>query len=123
MNLKPTTIAEYISGFPKEIQLILEQIRSIIKKAAPQSVESISYGMPAFKTNGMPLVYFAAYKNHIGFYATASGHEKFANELSNYKHAKGSVQFPIDQAIPFELIKQIIEFKVLVNNQKQTLKK
>ena len=109
---KPTTINEYIAGFPEEVQKVLEQVRETIKKAAPEAEETISYGMPAYKLNGKPLVYFAAFKNHIGFYATPTGHEAFAEELSNYKQGKGSVQFPLDKPMPLELITRIVKFRV-----------
>jgi uncharacterized protein YdhG (YjbR/CyaY superfamily) len=111
-------VNEYINTLPIEIQKIAQQIRNIIKKEAPDSDESISYGMPAYKTFGKPLVYFAAYKNHIGLYATPSGHEKFAIALSQYKQGKGSVQFPLDAPIPYELIQQIVAFRVKENKDK-----
>ncbi|MGA1848590.1 MAG: iron chaperone [Thermoplasmatota archaeon] len=104
----------YISGFPEDIQIILERIREIIKKAAPGAREAISYGMPTFKLNGN-LVHFAAYKNHIGFYPTPSGISAFEEELSEYKHAKGSVQFPLQKPIPYDLIRKIVEFRVREN--------
>jgi len=119
----PTTIDEYISGFPVDIQLILNQVRSTIKQVAPNAEESIGYGMPAYKTHGKPLVYFAGFKNHIGFYATPTGHAEFAKELSKYKQGKGSVQFPIDQPMPLELIAQIVEFRVIENQEKAKAKK
>ncbi len=108
-------IDEYISTFPKNVQILLKQIHNTINQAAPEAVESISYGMPAFKTNGKPLVYFAAFKNHIGFYATPTGHEEFEKELSKYKQGKGSVQFPIDKPLPLELIFKITKFRVKEN--------
>lgn len=108
-------IETYISQFPEEVQEILNRIRILIKETAPEAVESISYGMPGYKTNKKPLVYFAGYKNHIGLYATPAGHEKFAVELSVYKQGKGSVQFPLNQPIPYDLIKRIVAFKVEVN--------
>jgi len=119
----PTSIDEYIADFPEEIQSLLNQVRSIVKQAAPDAEESIGYGMPAYKTHGRPLVYFAAFKNHIGFYATPTGHAEFAKELSKYKQGKGSVQFPIDQPIPLELIFQIVEFRVVENMEKAKAKK
>jgi uncharacterized protein YdhG (YjbR/CyaY superfamily) len=119
----PTNIDEYIAGFTPEIQLILNQVRSIIKQAAPEAEESIGYGMPAYKTHGKPLVYFAGCKNHIGFYATPSGHAEFVKELSTYKQGKGSVQFPIDQPMPLKLIAQIVEFRVIENMEKAKAKK
>ena len=96
----------------------LIEIRAIIKEFAPEAVESFSYGMPAYKTNGKPLVYFAGYKNHIGFYATPTGHKEFALELANYKQGKGSVQFPIKQELPIDLITRIVEFRVQENLSK-----
>jgi len=111
-------VDEYINALPIEIQKIVQEIRSIIKNEAPDCDESISYGMPAYKTFGKPLVYFAAYKNHIGLYATPSGHEKFSIALSQYKQGKGSVQFPLDTPIPYELIKQIVAFRVKENKDK-----
>ena len=111
---KPTNIDEYISGFPKETQKILEQLRATIKKTAPNAEEVISYATPAFKLNGM-LVWFAAYSNHIGFYPRGSGVEAFKKELSIYKSAKGSVQFPLDKALPWALITKIVKFRVAEN--------
>src|SRR5688572_8052392 len=93
---KAANVDAYINNFPENVQQHLTQIRGIIKKSAPQAVESIAYGMPAYKMNGKPLIYFAAFQHHIGLYATPSGHEAFAKELSNYKQGKGSVQFPLN---------------------------
>lgn len=111
-------IDKYIAAFPANVQELLKQIRTIIKDTAPEAVESIAYGMPAYKTNGKPLVYFAGFKNHIGFYATPTGHEKFATELSSYKQGKGSVQFSLEKPVPFDLIKRIVEFRVKENSSK-----
>lgn len=119
----PTTTDEYIAGFPDDIQLILNKVRATIRQAAPDAEESIGYGMPAYKLKGKPLVYFAGYKGHIGFYATPSGHTEFAKELSKYKQGKGSVQFPLDQPIPYDLIAQIVEFRVVENLEKGKTKK
>ncbi|WP_304067405.1 iron chaperone [Pedobacter glucosidilyticus] len=105
----------YIAQFPEVIQHQLKQIRELIKKLAPDAVESISYGMPAYKLHKKPLVYFAAFKNHIGFYATPSGHTAFADELAAYKQGKGSVQFPLNQPIPYALIEKIVAFRVEEN--------
>jgi len=91
MNKTIKNVDEYFGSFPQETQKILKEIRQIIQKSAPESVESISYGMPAYKLNGKPLVYFAAFKNHIGFYATPTGHVAFSEKLSKYKQGKGSV--------------------------------
>lgn len=112
-------VEEYINGFPKTVQEILESIRATIKTAAPEAVESISYGMPAYKLNGRPLVYFAGYKNHIGFYATPTGHAEFSKELSGYKQGKGSVQFPAGEPMPLDLISRIVAFRVKENLEKK----
>ncbi len=112
------TVEEYIDDLPVEVQKIVNKIRAIIKKEAPNAVESISYGMPAYKTFGKPLIYFAAYKNHIGLYATPSGHSKFQTELSQYKQGKGSVQFPLDGTIPCELIRKIVAFRYNENTER-----
>lgn len=112
MNNSFKNVDEYIAGFPKDIQELLKQIRSVIKEIAPDAVESISYGMPAYKLAGKPLVYFAAFEKHIGFYATPTGHTKFSKELSKYKQGKGSVQFPLDKSMPLELISKIVKFRV-----------
>lgn len=106
------TIDAYIKTFPEDVQTILEKIRQTIQKAAPEAVEAISYQMPTFKLNGTNLVHFAAWKNHIGFYPTPSGTEAFQKELSPYKAAKGSVQFPLDKPIPFALVKRIVLFRI-----------
>ncbi len=105
----------YIASFPDDVREILKRIRHLVLKYAPEAEESITYGMPAYKTNGKPLVYFAAFKNHIGLYATPSGHSAFEEELSVYKRGKGSVQFPLNKPIPYDLIRRIIEFRVIEN--------
>jgi len=107
---KAANTDEYIKSFPGETQKILEQMRSTIRKAAPKAEEVISYAMPAFKQNSV-LVYFAAYKNHIGFYPTPFGIEAFKDELSKYKSSKGAVQFPIDKPLPLALITKIVKFR------------
>ncbi len=104
-------IDRYIATFPPDVQAVLKQIRAVILKTAPEAVEALAYGMPAYKTMGKPLIYFAGYKNHIGLYATPSGHEKFAAELAKYKQGKGSVQFPLDKPIPYSLIERIVAFR------------
>ena len=105
---------DYFSRQTPEVQILLEQIRQTIKKAAPEAEEVISYNMPAFKYQGM-LVYFAAYKNHIGFYATPTGHSEFAAELSAYKQGKSSIQFPLNKPLPLDLITKIVKFRVKEN--------
>jgi uncharacterized protein YdhG (YjbR/CyaY superfamily) len=112
------TVDEYIKSFPEEIQVHLKQIRAAIKENAPEAVESFAYQMPAYKSNGRPLVYFAGFKNHIGFYATPTGHSQFARDLSKYKQGKGSVQFPVDQPMPLDLIARIVKFRVEENSLK-----
>ena len=119
MKAKPTTVEEYIAGFPKDVQKVLKQVRLAIRLAAPEAVESISYAMPAYKLNGKPLVYFAGYEKHIGFYATPTGHEKFKKELSKYKQGKGSVQFPLDEPMPLDLIKRIVVFRKKENEKRK----
>lgn len=111
MKNGPKTVDEYISAFPEDIRIILSKIREVILQNAPGAAEGISYQMPAYKTNGKVLVYFAAFEKHIGFYATPTGHQAFAEELSKYKQGKGSVQFPLNRPIPYDLIAQITEFR------------
>lgn len=113
----PTTIDEYIAGFPPDVQAILQKVRATIRKAAPQAAETINYQMPTFTLHGN-LVHFAAFKGHIGFYPTPSGIDNFKAELAAYKGAKGSVQFPLDEPIPYSLISKIVKFRV-----KETLAK
>lgn len=103
-------VDNYIAQFPQETQRVLNQVRAVIITTCPEAVESISYGMPAYKLNGKALVYFAGYKNHIGFYATPTGHNAFKEALAHYKQGKGSVQFPL--TAPMELIKQIVDFRI-----------
>lgn len=111
-------IDEYITAQTSEVQILLEQMRQTIKKAAPEAEEVISYNMPAFKYHKI-LVYFAAYKNHIGFYATPTGHMEFKEELSVYKQGKGSVQFPLNKPLPLDLISRIVQFRVKENLNKK----
>jgi uncharacterized protein YdhG (YjbR/CyaY superfamily) len=113
------TVDSYIKSFPESVQVLLEQVRDTIKENAPDAAESFAYQMPAYKTNGKPLVYFAAFNSHIGFYATPAGHSEFAKELSKYKQGKGSVQFPFDKPIPFDLIGRIVKFRVEENLAKK----
>ncbi len=122
MNTVFKNTDEYIKSYPKDVQILLEQIRTVIKKSAPEAIESISYGMPAYKLHGSPLVYFAAFKKHIGFYATPTGHSEFAKELSKYKQGKGSVQFPLDKPLPLVLINKIVKFRVKENLERAKVK-
>jgi uncharacterized protein YdhG (YjbR/CyaY superfamily) len=108
----PNDINDYIASFPPATQELLEQMRSTIQKAAPDAVEAISYAMPTFKLNGKNLVHFAGYEKHIGFYATPTGHEAFKDDLLKYKQGKGSVQFPINEPLPLDLVARIVKFRV-----------
>lgn len=119
MTSELKSIEEYINSFPEHTRSILTKIRMIIKNLAPDAVENISYGIPSYKYNNKPLVYFAAFKTHIGFYATPSGHSAFEHELSKYKQGKGSVQFPIDAPIPYPLIKKIVKFRLAESRKKK----
>ncbi|WP_054027181.1 iron chaperone [Bacillus sp. FJAT-28004] len=116
------TIDQYIANYSPEIQDILEKIRGVIKEAAPEATEKIGYQMPTFVLHGN-LVHFAAYKNHIGLYPAPSGIEAFKQQLSPYKGAKGSIRFPLDQPIPYELISEIVKYRVAENLQKAANKK
>jgi uncharacterized protein YdhG (YjbR/CyaY superfamily) len=116
------TIDEYIGTFPEDVQRILNELRQTIREAAPEAEETINYQMPTFTLNGN-LVHFAAFENHIGFYPTPSGIEAFKQELSRYKGAKGSVQFPMDQPLPLPLIRRIVEYRVKENLARKQKKK
>jgi len=120
--IKPKSVDEYVESFPEEIQKRLKRVRSLIIKAAPRAEESISYGMPGYKLEGV-LVYFAAYKNHIGFYPMPSTLENFRKEISEYKSAKGSVQFPHDKPLPTTLISHMVKLRVAENKSKAAAKK
>lgn len=117
----PKDIDDYIDRFPQEVQQLLRKMRQTIKKAAPEAEETISYGIPAFRLNGM-LVWFAAFKNHIGFYPHASGIAAFKKELSAYKSARGSVQFPFE-SLPLALVGRIVKFRVQEDLAKAKKKK
>lgn len=117
---KITLVDDYIAAFPAATQQLLKRMRNIIRKTAPDAAESISYGMPAYKNNGKPLVYFAGYEKHIGFYATPTGHAAFKKELSSYKQGKGSVQFPLDDKLPVDLIERIVKFRLEETDTKKT---
>ena len=116
------TIDEYINSFPQDVQQILNELRQTIWEAAPEAQETINYQMPTFTLNGK-LVHFAAFKNPIGFYPTPTGIEAFKQELSRYKGAKGSVQFPIDEPLPLPLIRRIVEYRVEENLERKQKKK
>lgn len=116
-KIKFKTIDEYILQFPEEVQEKLDTLRKVIKDSAPDSTEKISYQMPTFYLHGN-LVHFAAYKNHIGFYPAPSGIEAFKHKLSEYKSSKGAVQFPNEKPLPYELISEIVKFRVAENIKK-----
>ena len=113
----PKNTGQYIDQFPTPTQKLLKQLRATIKKAAPKATEKISYGMPAFVLNGN-LVYFAAYKKHIGFYPGPAGIVAFKDHLTKYKWSKGAIQFPLDQALPLGLVARIVKFRVKQNSAK-----
>jgi len=115
---KVENIDDYISDFPGETQKYLNEMRELIRKLAPDSVESISYAIPTFSLNGKYLVYFAGFKNHIGLYPTPVGMEAFKEELSNYKTGKGSVQFPLNKPLPIALITKIVKYQIGQNEIK-----
>lgn len=108
---KPKDIDEYIAGFPDEVQKVLQKIRTTIEEVAPNSIEAISYQIPTFKLNGKNLIHFAAFKNHVGVYPAPRGADEFKDELAAYKGGKGTVQFPLDQTIPYDLIARIVKFR------------
>jgi uncharacterized protein YdhG (YjbR/CyaY superfamily) len=118
----PETVDQYIAAFPADVKKRMQQLRKTIKAGAPKADELISYQMPGYKYFGM-LVYFAGYKNHIGFYPGAGGVLEFYKELSSFKSAKGSVQFPHDRPIPYDIIGKIVRFRVKQNEDKFSLKK
>ena len=120
-KLKPKNIDEYIAAFPEDVQVMLAELRATIQAAAPAAEEKISYQMPTFGLNGN-LVHFAAFKNHIGLYPAPTGMEAFQEELSVYKTGKGSVQFPIDQPLPLDLIRKIVQYRVAENAQRAAAK-
>jgi len=111
---KYTTVEEYIESFPANVQRILQRLRQVIRAAAPGAEEGISYQMPAFRQNGV-LVYYAAFKDHISLFPTASGMEAFQQELAPYRTSKGTVQFPLDRPLPLGLVRRIVEFRVKEN--------
>ncbi len=112
----PTNIDEYIAGFPADVQKLLQKIRAAIQKAAPNATEAISYQIPTFKINGKNLIHFAAFKKHIGLYPAPRGVAEFEPELSSYEGGKGTLQFPLDKPIPYDLITRIVRFRVKKQN-------
>ena len=114
------TIDEFIASFPKNVRDVLEELRRVIKESAPEAVETISYGIPTFDLDGRHLVHFSAYKKHVGFYpGGSSGIEAFRKELSQFKTSKGTVQFPLDKPVPFDLVRKIVKFRVKENESRK----
>ncbi len=119
---QPTTVEAYIAGFPPEVQAILTRLRETIRSAAPDAEERIAYAMPSYYLNG-PLVYFAAFKKHVGFYAAGASMDAFKDEVAPYKQSKGTIQFPLNQPIPYDLIARMTEYRAAQNRQKPAQKK
>ncbi|RYZ51845.1 MAG: hypothetical protein EOP49_10830 [Sphingobacteriales bacterium] len=119
---KATTIDEYIAGFPPDVQVLLEEVRQAISQVAPDATETISYAIPTFRLHGN-LVHFAAFKNHIGLYPAPRALEAFAAELAEYKGSKGTVQFPLDQPLPIDLIQRIVKYRIEETAASKTRKK
>jgi len=117
-SIKIKTIRQYMENFPESTQKILRKLHKAIKETAPDAEETISYNMPAFMLNG-PLVYYAGYKHHIGFYPTGAGITAFKDVISDYKHSKGAIQFPIDEPLPLDLVKKIVKHRVKMNLEKK----
>ena len=118
-TIKATSIDEYISTFPESTQNLLNKVRSTMRKAIPKAEETISYGIPTFKLNGKYVIYFAGYKNHISVYPAPRENPEFKKELLQYKGGKGTVQFPIDQPLPTELISRLTQFRVKISLQQK----
>jgi uncharacterized protein YdhG (YjbR/CyaY superfamily) len=114
-----TTIDEYISPFPEEVQAVLEQVRQAIHKAAPEAAETISYGIPTFDLNGKHLVFFAGWKQHISLHPIPAGDAALQQELAHYKRAKGTIQFPFDKPIPYDFVEQIVTLLMKESSEKE----
>lgn len=119
MRDKFATIDEYIASFPPDVQEKLQSIRNVIRRAAPDAEEAIRYGIPTFRLDGSNLVHFAAFRYHLSFFPTASGVEKFKKELSSYKLSKGTIQFPPDKQVPYDLVERIARFRVEETRKKK----
>jgi uncharacterized protein YdhG (YjbR/CyaY superfamily) len=122
LQTSPKSIDDYISGFPDDLQKVLEKIRKTIRKAVPRAQEKISYKMPAFTLDG-DLIYFAAFKKHIGIYPPVRGDEKLNKELSRYRGEKGNLKFPLDEPIPYELIGRVVKFRIKEHLQRLAAKR
>jgi len=122
IQTKATNIDEYISGFDKPVQKKLREIRKTVRALAPEAIETIKYAMPTFVFHGN-LVYFAAFKNHIGFYPAPTNHPAFDKDLAGYKTGKGSLQFPLDQPIPLTLVRKIVKWRIRENIEREALKR
>ncbi|MFN8190906.1 MAG: DUF1801 domain-containing protein [Nocardioidaceae bacterium] len=105
-------VDDYLAGFSGDVRARLDQMRATIRETAPDAVEAMAYGMPGYKLDKKPLVYFAGFDKHVGFYATPNGHEAFADEFASYKQGKGSVQFPHTQPLPLDLVRRVVEFRI-----------
>ena len=114
----PKDVEEYIAGFPDHVQKILKKIRATIRKAAPRAEEKISYRIPTFTLNGRYFIYFAGFKNHVSIYPAPRGSAEFKKELSKYQGGKGTVQFPLDKPIPYDLITKIVKFRIAENQER-----
>lgn len=104
-------VDKYVNSFDSEVKSRLVQLRELIKAESPDSIESMSYGLVGYKHNAKPLVYFGGFKNHIGFYATPNGHEEFSEDFARYKQGKGSVQLPLTEPLPYELIRRVVRYR------------
>ncbi len=122
-STKPATIAEYVTTFSPEVQELLEKIRVTVKNLVPDAEEVISYGIPAYSLNKTTIIYFGAFKQHIGFYALSSGNQAFKEELAAYKVGRGSIQFPLDKPLPLDLIAKIVTFRLQEIAEKEAQKK
>jgi uncharacterized protein YdhG (YjbR/CyaY superfamily) len=120
---KYKTVEEYLADFPKEVKAKIQELRTLIKDLAPEAEEGISYNMPGYKLSGKPLVYFAGYEHHIGFYPLPSAIREFKEEISKYKTSKGAIQFPLDKKIPIALVRKILKMRINENNERQKAKK
>ncbi len=113
---RPKSVDDYIEMYPKDIQDLLQKLRRVIRESAPQAEETISYQIPTFKLNGRNLVHFSAFKDHIAFFPTSSGREAFKKELAHYKGGRGTIQFPLGEPIPYDLVRKIVKFRVKEEN-------